>query len=257
MTTTQPIKALVTDTNGRVRGKMAIAVEFHQGLPCEVIHDGQTYVATGKDGTHRRPAGKRVRWPPRTTPASGSPWTARTSGKTEPHPLLQGEHHDHPNPTHRHPAGRPQPRRRSTRWPHHLFPKRQGRRPPESHYRAVQQGPHHQQRRPGLVRRRRGLRRPGARPTDAGDHDASADIEAAVSTAEANGAQEREDAAQRLLKIGVEGKPRTRENSKQAKVIGMLQRTEGATVQQIWRPQAGRHTRCAALSPARSRRSSG
>ena len=52
MTTTQTIEALVTDTNGRLRGRMAIAVEFHQGLPCEVIHDGQTYVATGKDGTH-------------------------------------------------------------------------------------------------------------------------------------------------------------------------------------------------------------
>lgn len=53
MTTTQTIEALVTDTNNRVRGRMAIAVEFHQGVPCEVIHDGQTYVATGKDGTHR------------------------------------------------------------------------------------------------------------------------------------------------------------------------------------------------------------
>ncbi len=52
MTTTQTIEALVTDTNGRLRGSMAIAVECHQGVPCEVIHDGQTYVATGKDGTH-------------------------------------------------------------------------------------------------------------------------------------------------------------------------------------------------------------
>jgi hypothetical protein len=52
MTTPQTIEALVTDTNGRVRGRMAIAVEFHQGVPCEVIHDGQTYLATGKDGTH-------------------------------------------------------------------------------------------------------------------------------------------------------------------------------------------------------------
>ena len=50
MTTTQTIEALVTDTNGRLRGQMAIAVEFHQGVPCEVIHDGKTYSYTGKDG---------------------------------------------------------------------------------------------------------------------------------------------------------------------------------------------------------------
>ena len=50
---------------------------------------------------------------------------------------------------------------------------------------------------------------------------------------EANWAQEKQVAAQRLLKVGVEGKPRTRENSKQATVIQMLQRPEGATISQI------------------------
>ena len=63
------------------------------------------------------------------------------------------------------------------------------------------------------------------------------EVEAAVSAAEAqcvkSGAQEKQTAAQRLLKVGVEGKPRTRENSKQATVIQMLQRPEGATISQI------------------------
>lgn len=59
------------------------------------------------------------------------------------------------------------------------------------------------------------------------------DVEAAVSAAEANWAQKKQDATKRLLKVGVEGKPRTRENSKQATVIQMLQRPEGATVRQI------------------------
>lgn len=59
------------------------------------------------------------------------------------------------------------------------------------------------------------------------------EVEAAVSAAEANWAQEKQDAAKRLLKVGVEGKPRTRENSKQATVIQMLQRPEGATINQI------------------------
>jgi hypothetical protein len=59
------------------------------------------------------------------------------------------------------------------------------------------------------------------------------EVEAAVSAAEANWAQEKQDAAKRLLKVGVEGKPRTRENSKQATVIQMLQRPEGATISQI------------------------
>ena len=71
-----------------------------------------------------------------------------------------------------------------------------------------------------------------ARPTPATTH-LDPEIEAAVSTAEANWAQEKENAAKRLLKVGVEGKPRRRENSKQATVIQMLQRPEGATIQQI------------------------
>ena len=62
---------------------------------------------------------------------------------------------------------------------------------------------------------------------------ADLEVEAAVSAAEANWAQEKQAAAQRLLKVGVEGKPRTRDNSKQATVIQMLQRPEGATISQI------------------------
>ena len=90
-----------------------------------------------------------------------------------------------------------------------------------------------------------------ARPTPATIHP-DPEVEVAVSAAEANWAQEKQDAAKRLLKIGVEGKPRTRENersevsrgeaervrstrqnSKQAAVIQMLQRPEGATINQI------------------------
>ena len=62
---------------------------------------------------------------------------------------------------------------------------------------------------------------------------ASAAVEAAVSPAGDNEAQEKEDAARRLLKVGVEGKPRTRENSKQATVLEMLHRPAGATIPQI------------------------
>ena len=71
-----------------------------------------------------------------------------------------------------------------------------------------------------------------ARPKPATLHP-DPEVEAAVSAAEANWAQEKQDAAKRLLKVGVEGKPRTRENSKQATVIQMLQRPEGATINQI------------------------
>jgi hypothetical protein len=59
------------------------------------------------------------------------------------------------------------------------------------------------------------------------------ETEAAVAAAEANWAQEKQEAAQRLIQVGVEGKPRTREHSKQATVIQMLRRPEGATVRQI------------------------
>ena len=71
-----------------------------------------------------------------------------------------------------------------------------------------------------------------ARPTPAAIHP-DPEVEAAVSAAEANWAQEKHDVAKHLLKVRVEGKPRTRENSKQATVIQMLQRPEGATISQI------------------------
>ena len=69
-------------------------------------------------------------------------------------------------------------------------------------------------------------------PTPATTHP-DPEVEAAVSVAEANWAQEKQAAAQQLSQVGVEGKPRTRENSKQATVIQMLQRPEGATISQI------------------------
>lgn len=59
------------------------------------------------------------------------------------------------------------------------------------------------------------------------------ELEAAVSAAEEKWQAEKQDAAQRLLKAGVEGKPRTRADSKQARVIEMLRRPEGATIRQI------------------------
>ena len=71
-----------------------------------------------------------------------------------------------------------------------------------------------------------------ARPTSATTHP-DPEIEAAVCAAEANWTQEKQEAAKQLIKVGVEGKPRTRDNSKQATVIQMLQRAEGATIQQI------------------------
>ena len=69
-------------------------------------------------------------------------------------------------------------------------------------------------------------------PTPATTHP-DPEVEAAVSAAEANWAQEKQAAAQQQPQVGVEGKPRTRENSKQATVIQMLQRPEGATISQI------------------------
>ena len=70
------------------------------------------------------------------------------------------------------------------------------------------------------------------RPTPATTHP-DPEIEAAVSAAEANWAQEKQQAARQLIKVGVEGIPRTRDHSKQATVIGMLKRPEGATITQI------------------------
>ena len=59
------------------------------------------------------------------------------------------------------------------------------------------------------------------------------ELDVALSAAEAKWAQEKQDAAQRLIQVSVEGKPRTRENSKQAAVIAMLRSPEGATINQI------------------------
>jgi hypothetical protein len=50
MNSKQSIEAKVIDTNHNLRGWMDIQVEFHQGKPVEVVHDGKTYTFTGKDG---------------------------------------------------------------------------------------------------------------------------------------------------------------------------------------------------------------
>jgi hypothetical protein len=104
--------------------------------------------------------------------------------------------------------------------------------PAQSHRRLVQQGPDHPRRQDWFVAAEGYDALGRARPTPATIHP-DPEVEAAVSAAEANWAQEKQDAAKRLLKVGVEGKPRTRENSKQATVIQMLQRPEGATISQI------------------------
>ena len=64
-----------------------------------------------------------------------------------------------------------------------------------------------------------GRARPALAPLDA-----DPEIDAAVTAAEAEWAQD---------KTTAQAKPRTRENSKQAEVIRMLQRPEGATIAQI------------------------
>jgi Protein of unknown function (DUF3489). len=89
------------------------------------------------------------------------------------------------------------------------------------------------------------------RPTPATTHP-DPEVEAAVMAAEAKWQQEKQDAAQRLIKVGVEGKPRVRANSKQAAVIQMLQRPEGATINQIcaatgWQAHTVRGTFAGAL----------
>ena len=71
-----------------------------------------------------------------------------------------------------------------------------------------------------------------ARPVPASIH-ADPQVETAVTAAEANWVQDKQEAAQRLIKVGVEGKPRTRENSKQATVIEMLRRPNGATINEL------------------------
>ena len=79
------------------------------------------------------------------------------------------------------------------------------------------------------------------RPTPATLHP-DPEVEAAVSAAEANWAQEKQDAAKRLLKGRRRGQARTRENSKQAAVIQMLQRPEAPPSTRSARPPAGRRT---------------
>jgi len=61
----------------------------------------------------------------------------------------------------------------------------------------------------------------------------TSELEAGVTAVEATSAQEKQDVAQSLIKAGVESKPRTRDNSKQATVIQMLQRPNGATINEI------------------------
>jgi len=78
------------------------------------------------------------------------------------------------------------------------------------------------------------------------------EVEAAVATSESTWAQEKQDAAKQLIKIGVEGKPRLRDNSKQATVIEMLQRPNGATINEIceatgWQAHTVRGTFAGAL----------
>jgi hypothetical protein len=46
----QTITATVIDTNHRPRGQMDVDVVFDHDDPVEVVHDGQTYFYTGKDG---------------------------------------------------------------------------------------------------------------------------------------------------------------------------------------------------------------
>lgn len=50
MTTKQPVKTKVIDTNHHLRGWMDIQVEFCQDKPVSVVHDCKTYSFTGKDG---------------------------------------------------------------------------------------------------------------------------------------------------------------------------------------------------------------
>jgi len=69
------------------------------------------------------------------------------------------------------------------------------------------------------------------RPVPASIH-AAPQVETAVAVAEATSVQEKQEIAQRLIKVGVEGRPR-RENTKQATVILMLQRPNGATIAEL------------------------
>lgn len=70
-------------------------------------------------------------------------------------------------------------------------------------------------------------------PALADDPQDDPEIEAAVTAAEAAWQAGRQAVALRLLKVGVEGSPKQRPDSKQAQVIEMLKRSEGATIAQI------------------------
>ena len=52
MNSKQTIEANVVDTNHRLRGQMAVEVEFYQDLPVEVLHNGNIYRYTGKSGSN-------------------------------------------------------------------------------------------------------------------------------------------------------------------------------------------------------------
>lgn len=63
--------------------------------------------------------------------------------------------------------------------------------------------------------------------------DATPEIETAETASEATSAQNGDVAAKPLIQVVVEGKPRSRANSKQSTLIQMLQRPAGATIAQV------------------------
>lgn len=69
--------------------------------------------------------------------------------------------------------------------------------------------------------------------TDSAAFELDAETEAAVTAAEATWQAEKQVVVQRPLKVGVEGATKRRPDSKQAQVIEMLKRPEGATIAQI------------------------
>lgn len=59
------------------------------------------------------------------------------------------------------------------------------------------------------------------------------ELESAVAAAEAQWQGEHPEAPQHPVQASAEAKPRTRDNSKQAQVVAMLKRPEGATIPQV------------------------